>query len=215
MDFVQLVSFIAVTLTVCMFMAGIPACVAILRHRSVGIIPFLPFITTQVNCLVWFSYGVTTSNWSIMICNTIGGVLQVAYIIIYIIFAKPKSKPIQQTLTALVLLLTTYIYLTRYVQDAESIIRQLGLLGASITMLMYIAPLSELAEIIKSRNAGSISSALTLAQLSASSSWFIYGLLISDVYIYFPNMPGIISCLLRVYLSHQYGSGASSTGKAR
>ncbi|XP_072038794.1 sugar transporter SWEET1-like [Amphiura filiformis] len=208
-DLVQLVSPVALTLTLCMFLAGMPSCIQIAKLRSVGNVPFLPFIMTEVNSLLWFSYGLLTSNWTLIICNAVGFSLQALYIVIYITFAKPKTKTLQQTWAAFIFLLGAYVYLTRFVDSSETMISHLGLLGSSLTLMMYGSPLLEVMEVVRTGDTSCISLIMTTAQMMSASAWFLLGVLLNDGFIFGPNIPGIISGLARFLCLYIY-RGAKS-----
>ncbi|XP_051849848.1 sugar transporter SWEET1 isoform X3 [Antechinus flavipes] len=60
------------------------------------------------------------------------------------------------------------------------------------------------AKIIQTKSTQCLSFSLTVATLLASASWTLYGLHLRDLYIMVPNIPGILTSLVRLGLFWQY-----------
>ncbi|XP_070622196.1 sugar transporter SWEET1 isoform X1 [Erythrolamprus reginae] len=97
-------------------------------------------------------------------------------------------------------LLFGYAYFSLMVPDPVTRLAQLGLFCSVFTITMYLSPLADLIKIVKSRSTRCLSFPLTVTTLLASASWTFYGLLLEDLYIAIPNMPGIATSLLRFWL---------------
>ncbi|XP_051849846.1 sugar transporter SWEET1 isoform X1 [Antechinus flavipes] len=109
-----------------------------------------------------------------------------------------------QTAALLGLLLLGYTYFQLLVPDWTSRLRQLGLFCSIFTISMYLSPLADLAKIIQTKSTQCLSFSLTVATLLASASWTLYGLHLRDLYIMVPNIPGILTSLVRLGLFWQY-----------
>ncbi|KAM5257013.1 sugar transporter SWEET1 isoform 3-T3 [Ctenodactylus gundi] len=146
----SLLSGACVIFTLAMFSTGLSD----LRHmqmtRSVDSVQFLPFLTTDVNNLGWLSYGVLKADWTIIVVNTVGAVLQTLYILAYLHYCPQKAKAIQ------------------------------------------------------TKSTHRFSFSLTIATLLSSASWSLYGFQLSDPYITVPNLPGILTSFIRLWLFWKY-----------
>ncbi|KAM4861764.1 sugar transporter SWEET1 isoform 2-T4 [Thomomys bottae] len=172
--------------------------------RSVDSVQFLPFLTTDVNNLGWLSYGVLKGDGTLIVVNTVGAVLQTLYILVYLHYCPQKHTVLLQTATLLGVLLLGYGYFWFLVPDPEVQLQQLGLFCSIFTISMYLSPLSDLAKVIQTKSTKRLSFSLTIATLLASASWSLYGFRHKDPYIMVPNLPGIITSFIRLWLFWKY-----------
>ncbi|XP_073904035.1 sugar transporter SWEET1 isoform X2 [Castor canadensis] len=194
----SLLSGACVLFTLGMFSTGLSD----LRHmrmtRSVDSVQFLPFLTTDVNNLSWLSYGVLKGDGTLIIVNTVGAVLQTLYILVYLHYCP------QKTAALLGFLLLGYGYFWLLVPDLEARLQRLGLFCSVFTISMYLSPLADLAKVIQTKSTQRLSFSLTIATLLTSASWSLYGFRLSDPYIMVPNLPGILTSFIRLWLFWKY-----------
>ncbi|KAM5160360.1 sugar transporter SWEET1 isoform 2-T2 [Callospermophilus lateralis] len=193
-----LLSGACVLFTLGMFSTGLSD----LRHmqmtRSVDSVQFLPFLTTDINNLSWLSYGVLKGDGTLIVVNAVGAVLQTLYILVYLHYSP------QKTATLLGVLLMGYGYFWLLVPDQEAQLQQLGLFCSVFTISMYLSPLADLAKVIHTKSTQCLSFSLTIATLLTSSSWSLYGFRLKDPYIMVPNLPGILTSFIRLWLFWKY-----------
>ncbi|NXY11352.1 SWET1 protein, partial [Pteruthius melanotis] len=202
----------------------------ILATKSVENIQFLPFLTTDANNLSWLGYGCLKGDGTLITVNAIGAALQTLYILVYLYYSPAKVGqgpgamwrmedphpyvhphpccPSQrlvllQVLLLLAVVVTGYGYFTIMV-DTGTCLTQLGLFCSVFTITMYLSPLADLAKVVRSKSTRCLSFPLTVTTFVASSSWTLYGLQLHDPYITVPNVPGIITSLVRFWLFQQY-----------
>ncbi|KAM4805006.1 sugar transporter SWEET1 isoform X1 [Urocitellus parryii] len=199
-----LLSGACVLFTLGMFSTGLSD----LRHmqmtRSVDSVQFLPFLTTDINNLSWLSYGVLKGDGTLIVVNAVGAVLQTLYILVYLHFSPQKCAVLLQTATLLGVLLMGYGYFWLLVPDQEAQLQQLGLFCSVFTISMYLSPLADLAKVIRTKSTQCLSFSLTIATLLTSSSWSLYGFRLKDPYIMVPNLPGILTSFIRLWLFWKY-----------
>jgi len=82
-----------------------------------------------------------------------------------------------------------------------------SLVAAASTLVCWVAPVLRMGSIIKRKDASSVFIPLTLAQMVNTSSWGVYGLLVSDWAITIPNFAGSVCGLLFIGLRLIYGGG--------
>uniref|UniRef100_A0A250YCS1 Sugar transporter SWEET n=1 Tax=Castor canadensis TaxID=51338 RepID=A0A250YCS1_CASCN len=200
----SLLSGACVLFTLGMFSTGLSD----LRHmrmtRSVDSVQFLPFLTTDVNNLSWLSYGVLKGDGTLIIVNTVGAVLQTLYILVYLHYCPQKHTVLLQTAALLGFLLLGYGYFWLLVPDLEARLQRLGLFCSVFTISMYLSPLADLAKVIQTKSTQRLSFSLTIATLLTSASWSLYGFRLSDPYIMVPNLPGILTSFIRLWLFWKY-----------
>ncbi|XP_058016620.1 sugar transporter SWEET1 [Ahaetulla prasina] len=196
----QLLSWSSLVFTLGMFGTGLTDLRKMFATRSVENIQFLPFLTTDVNNLSWLSYGFLKGDWTLIVVNTVGATLQSLYILVYFFFSAEKLSVLRKTTALLAVLLFGYAYFSLMVPDPTARLAQLGLFCSLFTITMYLSPLADLIKIVKSRSTRCLSFPLTVTTFLASASWTFYGLLLEDLYIAIPNVPGIATSLVRFWL---------------
>ncbi|XP_008591028.1 PREDICTED: sugar transporter SWEET1 isoform X1 [Galeopterus variegatus] len=202
--FDSLLSGACVVFTLGMFSTGLSDLRRMRMTRSVDSIQFLPFLTTDVNNLGWLSYGALKGDWTLIVVNAVGAVLQTLYILVYLHYCPRKRAVLLQTATLLGVLLLGYSYFWLLVPDLRARLQQLGLLCSVFTISMYLSPLADLAKVIQTKSTQCLSFSLTIATLLTSASWFFYGFQLSDPYIMVPNFPGILTSFIRLWLFWKY-----------
>lgn len=200
MDLLQLLSWACIVFTVGMFSTGLTDLKKMRETKSADNIQFLPFLTTCLNNLGWLYYGILKRDHTIILVNIIGALLQILYIIVYLHYTKQKRLVISQILAAGAVLACGWFYFTRILPAGEIRLNQLGLTCSAVTVSMYLSPLTDLVQIVRSENVQCLSFPLTVATLFTSTSWVLYGLQLNDRYIVVPNTPGIFTSLIRFYL---------------
>ncbi|XP_071325477.1 sugar transporter SWEET1 [Trachinotus anak] len=200
MDLLQLLSWACIVFTVGMFSTGLTDLKKMRESKSADNIQFLPFLTTCLNNLGWLYYGILKIDRTIVLVNVIGALLQFLYIIMYFQYTKQKRLVMSETLGAGIVLTSGWLYFTMFLPEGETRLSQLGLTCSVVTVSMYLSPLADLVEIVRSGNVQCLSFPLTVATFFTSVSWVLYGLQLNDYYIVVPNTPGILTSLIRFYL---------------
>uniref|UniRef100_A0A3P9KKS4 Sugar transporter SWEET n=1 Tax=Oryzias latipes TaxID=8090 RepID=A0A3P9KKS4_ORYLA len=216
MDFLLFLSWACIVFTVGMFSTGLSDLRKMRESKSAENIQFLPFLTTCLNNLGWLFYGILKKDHTIVFVNIIGALLQILYIVMYFYYTKMKRQVTLQTLAAGATLITGWLYFTTFLTEGEARLNQLGLTCSVVTVSMYLSPLFDLVEIVRSRNVQCLSFPLTVATFFTSTSWVLYGLQLNDYYIMVPNTPGIFTSLIRFYLFWKFApiNQSSPTYKA-
>ncbi|XP_063001659.1 sugar transporter SWEET1 [Elgaria multicarinata webbii] len=210
----QLLSWACLVFSLGMFGTGLSDLQQMFATQSVENIQFLPFLTTDVNNLSWLSYGFLKGDRTLIIVNTIGVVLQTLYILVYFYFSSEKRSVLLKTVGLLAVLLIGYCYFNLLVPDVPTRLARLGLFCSVFTITMYLSPLADLAKIVKSRSTKCLSFPLTVTTFLASTCWSLYGLLLEDLYITIPNLPGIATSLVRFWLFWRFPPVRENTYKS-
>ncbi|XP_033836895.1 sugar transporter SWEET1 [Periophthalmus magnuspinnatus] len=212
MELLSLLSWACIVFTVGMFSTGLSDLKKIWETKSTDNIQFLPFLTTCLNNLGWLYYGMLKRDQTIVLVNVIGASLQILYIIVFIHYTKQKKPFLSQTLFAGGVLAGGWFYFSTFLPEGETRLNQLGLTCSAITVSMYLSPLTDLVNIVRSRNVQCLSFPLTVATFFTSTSWVFYGQQLNDYYIMVPNTPGILTSIIRFYLFWKFAPSSSSPG---
>ncbi|KAK5862268.1 hypothetical protein PBY51_017680 [Eleginops maclovinus] len=211
MDLMQLLSWACIVFTVGMFSTGLTDLKKMRETRSADNIQFLPFLFTCLNNLGWFYYGMLKKDQTIVFVNVVGALLQILYIIVYLHYTKQKRLVTSQTVAAGTMLACGWFYFTTFLTEGDTRLSQLGLACSVITVSMYLSPLTDLVEIVRSGDVQRLSLPLTVATFFTSTSWVLYGLQLNDQYIVVPNTPGIFTSLIRLYLFWRFAAVSQSS----
>ncbi|XP_054903856.1 sugar transporter SWEET1 [Poeciliopsis prolifica] len=206
MDLIQLLSWACIVFTVGMFSTGLTDLKKMRESKSADNIQFLPFLTTCLNNLGWLFYGTLKRDPTIVVVNIIGALLQILYIVMYLLYTKQKRLVVLQTLAAAAVLVCGWLYFTTILTEGKARLNQLGLTCSVVTVSMYLSPLTDLVAIIRSGDVQVLSFPLTVATFFTSTAWVLYGLQLNDYYIMVPNTPGIFTSLIRFYLFRKFAS---------
>ncbi|KPP62689.1 sugar transporter SWEET1-like, partial [Scleropages formosus] len=174
-------SWTCIVFTVGMFSTGLTDLKKMRASQSSDNVQFLPFLTTCLNNLGWFYYGMLKKDATLRHVST-------------------------QTLTGIAVLCAGWLYFSVILGQGDTRLAQLGLVCSVFTISMYLSPLTDLVEIIRGGSVERLSFPLTVATMLTSTSWTLYGLQLQDFYIMVPNMPGILTSLIRFYLFWKFAS---------
>ncbi|XP_076826965.1 sugar transporter SWEET1 [Brachyhypopomus gauderio] len=206
MDFLQILSWACIVFTVGMFCTGLTDLEKMRATQSADNVQFLPFLTTCLNNLGWLYYGLLKQDGTVMLVNVIGACLQSLYILTYFRYAKEKRRVFVQTMSLVCVLAVSWVYFSAIVPRGDAQLSQLGLACSVFTVSMYLSPLADLVEIVRTRSVERLSYPLTIATFLTSTSWTLYGLQLQDYYIMVPNTPGIVTSLIRFLLFWKFGA---------
>ncbi|XP_028326514.1 sugar transporter SWEET1 [Gouania willdenowi] len=206
MELLQLLSWACIVFTIGMFSTGLSDLKKMRESKSSDNIQFLPFLTTCLNNFGWLFYGLLKSDQTIILVNTIGALLQILYIVMYLTYTDKRRRLMSQIFTAVMVLLGGWLYFSTILTDKEAQLSQLGLTCSAVTVSMYLSPLTDLVRIVRSRDIKCLSFPLTIATFFTSTSWVLYGQQLNDYYIVVPNTPGIITSVIRLYLFWKFSS---------
>ncbi|KAF1665520.1 Sugar transporter SWEET1, partial [Aptenodytes patagonicus] len=157
--------------------------------------------------LSWLGYGCLKQDWTLIAVNTIGAALQTLYILAYLYYSPAKRPVLLRSLLLLAVLAAGYGYFTLLIADMRTRLARLGLFCSIFTISMYLSPLADLAKIVRTKSTRCLSFPLTIATFLASTSWTLYGLQLRDPYITVPNVPGIVTSVMRFWLFWRYPPG--------
>ncbi|XP_042483858.1 bidirectional sugar transporter SWEET2a-like [Macadamia integrifolia] len=185
-----------------LFLSPIPTFRRITRNRSTEEFSGLPYIYALMNCLICLWYGmpiVTPGIILVATVNSIGAVFQLTYIFIFILYAEKKKKmKMLGLLLAVLSIFALIVYMSLSVLGSP--MRQIfvGYLSVASLISMFASPLFIVNLVIRTKSVEFMPFYLSLSTFLMSISFFAYGMLKCDAFIYVPN--GIGSVLGAVQL---------------
>ncbi|XWS27405.1 hypothetical protein CRYUN_Cryun26dG0112200 [Craigia yunnanensis] len=187
-----------------LFVSPIPTFRRIIRNRSTEHFSGLPYVYALLNCLICTWYGtplISYDNVLVMTVNSIGAVFQIAYIVLFIIYADKEKK-----MRMLGLLLTVFGLLAIIIAGSLQIVDKgarwifVGLLSCASLISMFASPLFIINLVIRTESVEFMPFYLSLSTFLMSTSFFLYGIFNFDAFIYVPNGIGTILGIVQLAL---------------
>lgn len=190
-DLRSLVATTAATSGIIQFLSGIPVCKKFIDSKTTGPSSPTTFVAGLLSSSLWFLYGVTISDKSTIIVNTIGVLLQFCYVICFYIYTIKKSTVLKLMAIVSTVLLLVLLYL-HYETNPEIKRYRMGLMCTCVTIMFFAAPFVDLRKVINSRSTESLPFPIILMTFLSSMQWLIYGILISDPFMEIVNVIGTL-----------------------
>eukprot|EP00744_Colponema_vietnamica_P007797 GILI01011170.1.p1 GENE.GILI01011170.1~~GILI01011170.1.p1 ORF type:complete len:209 (+),score=52.17 GILI01011170.1:35-628(+) len=154
-----------------------------MRTRSVDKLPATFFGLTMLNCVLWLSYGVIMYNLTVVSVNVLGFVSFATYLYIALSGSTSLSAFVfKYILTSIVLCIVCSLFLSSAL---------VGLLALLFNVLMFVSPLQQLMKVVQTRDTSTLSPPLILMTIANCILWCIFGELIEDRFVFFPNLLGL------------------------
>jgi len=189
--------------TFAMFSSGIPDVKQMLSARATGNVQFLPFLMCCINCSAWLIYGRLKDNQTIFFVNLVGALSQAFYMVIYILYSTMQRALMKLTILSFFIFYLVY-YMTMASFTVDEALNIFGSICCIITCLMFASPLTEIKTVIYNKSTATISYPLTITSFLCGASWTLYGLAMNDYYVIIPNLMGLSTSLVRIYLFRKY-----------
>ncbi|PIA41365.1 hypothetical protein AQUCO_02200050v1 [Aquilegia coerulea] len=179
-----------------LFMSPIPTFQRIIRNKSTEQFSGMPYIYSLLNCLICLWYGLPFVMPDIILVatvNSVGAVFQLIYVTIFIIYAEQAKKVKMLGLLLAVFGIFTLIVLVS-MKAFDPYARQLfvGYISMASLVSMFASPLFIINLVIRTRSVEFMPFYLSLSTFLMSISFFSYGMLKSDLFIYVPNGIGAL-----------------------
>ncbi|XP_031254835.1 bidirectional sugar transporter SWEET2 isoform X1 [Pistacia vera] len=191
-----------------LFVSPIPTFRRIIRNGSTEAFSGLPYVYALLNCLITLWYGtplISHNNLMVLTVNVIGAVFQLVYLAIFIGYAE-KEKKFQMFGFLLADFGLFGVIVVSSLQIADSSTRWIfvGILSSAALISMFASPLFVINLVIRTRSVEFMPFYLSLSTFLMSSSFFLYGILNWDAFVYVPNGIGTILGIVQLVLYFYY-----------
>jgi solute carrier family 50 (sugar transporter) len=209
MQLIDLCCQLAPAASIAVFLAPMPTIQNVIRDRSVGTLPLLPYSSMVASATLWTTYGVLKNEPSIWSANGVGLLLGTYYFYNFLQFA-PKAAPTlpgsQEQHVKAVIAVTVATLITAASPLPPSFI---GSVGVLLCMFMFGSPLAALKTVMQTKSAKAIPLPFAVASTLNCFLWSVAGLFkMKDINVYFPNLVGLAFSLGQVALKVKYGDGS-------
>ncbi|KAL5560459.1 hypothetical protein UlMin_036670 [Ulmus minor] len=188
----------------------------ILKNKSTEQFSGIPYPMTLLNCLLSAWYGlpfISPNNILVSTINGAGSAIETIYVLIFIFYAPKRDKAKILGLFVLVLSVFGVVALVSLLalhdKDRKFFC---GMAATIFSIIMYGSPLSIMRTVIKTKSVEFMPFFLSLFVFLCGTSWFIYGLLGSDLFVIIPNGfgCGLGTLQLILYFIYRKNKGGSN-----
>lgn len=193
-DFKQVLVTCASVCQILQFMSGILVCEKFMKKGTSNDISPFPFVCGVTSCILWATYANLINDTALIFVNIFGALLMFSYIVAYYLFAPRKGPLLKQLLIVSSVITITQVYV-HSIDELEKATSHLGIICCSVTLTFFAAPLANLAHVIRVQSSESLPFPLILMSLVVTAQWSLYGYILKDKFITYPNVLGfLLSC---------------------
>lgn len=188
-----LLSIICPLITMAQFVSPIPVVLEAVRKLDVQNLP-VPVFQSQAACnVLGMAYAIRIQNMVILASNLFGLACQTLYLCSYHYVLAANGQWIFFAVK-----LQTLFCIGLYVCTEMITLNFLGQIITLFNIVLFAAPLAKLGGILKTRNATSLPTAMTIVSAINNAVWTLYALLIEDIVVLLPSVLGFVLCFFQV-----------------
>ncbi|KAJ4719408.1 Bidirectional sugar transporter SWEET [Melia azedarach] len=182
-------------------------------RRSTEEFESLPYICKLLNAYFWVWYGIVKPN-SVLVAsvNGFGAVLEIIYVLIFLVFAPPRIKAKTAILAGVldVVFPGAAVLVTELFFDRDVQIKVSGFLSLCFSMVAYGSPLSAMKTVVVTKSVEYMPFLLSFILFINGAVWTVYAFLTKDAFIGIPNGSGFILGTAQLILYAMYWKPKSS-----
>ncbi|KAL6884605.1 hypothetical protein ACP4OV_010541 [Aristida adscensionis] len=171
-----------------LFISPLPTFRRIVRHGSTEQFSAMPYVYSLLNCLICMWYGLPFVSYGVVLVatvNSIGAAFQLAYTAVFIAFADAKHRlKVSALLAGVLLVFGLIMYVSLELFDHKTRQTLVGYLSVASLIFMFASPLSIINLVIRTKSVEYMPFYLSLSMFLMSVSFFAYGVLLHDFFIY-------------------------------
>jgi len=187
--------------TLLLYLTEIPMLKQLVMGKSAKGIQYSAILMNLVNNVVALYYGILSSTDVMKITNGVGTALHIILCLAFILVSERRGGAVSSTVGAVAFVAGAGLYLDK-IDGADERLDALGLLSTVICSLAFFIPILAVVEAWTTKNPSAISIPITWGSLICSTVWWIYGILLDNIFIQLPNIPGVgvsVAALLVVW----------------
>ncbi|XP_020234550.1 bidirectional sugar transporter N3 [Cajanus cajan] len=198
------------------FLAPVPTFYRIYKKKSTEAFQSLPYLVALFSSMLWLYYAsLKPSETTLLLTiNSLGCAIEIVYIIMFTIYATNDARNLTVKLFMVMNVgSSALIFIVTYFSMHGSLrIQVVGWICVTISVGVFAAPLSILAQVIRTKNVEFMPFYLSLFLTLSAITWFFYGLFLKDICIAIPNVLGFTLGLLQMLLYGIYRNRGSNNG---
>ncbi|KAG9149816.1 hypothetical protein Leryth_023646 [Lithospermum erythrorhizon] len=192
------------------YLAPLPTFYRIYKKKSTEGFQSIPYSVALFSAMLYLYYAFIKGNSLMLITiNSVGSVVETAYLIVFMIYATKKAKMFTTKLIILFNIgaLGLIMGLTGLLVKGKLRVSMVGWICAVFSVSVFAAPLSIMRRVIKTKSVEYLPFNLSVCLTLCAVMWFFYGLLIKDFYIATPNILGFTFGVAQMILYAVYRKG--------
>jgi uncharacterized protein with PQ loop repeat len=205
------VAIFGIVATQIMNLSSVPSMIDIIKAKSTLMYPTFPFSISIVASATSIIYSALSDQLIVGLSSMMTVGQCTIYESIHFYYSKRRWR-IARELALLTLLVSATIGTGILIKCTSSTRNEcrafvtywFGLVMAIVSCLRYGAQAYSFGEVIRTKNAASISPAMTYGALFASLAWTVYSVLAGDPYYLASGLAGVVSCILQIALLLKY-----------
>jgi len=176
----------------------------VVRNKSAGSKSHMPFMAMLLDTFVglWFSRLINDNIGSAL--RAVGLFLVLVYIAIMYLYSDNPQRVVRHSLAVIATFGAIAAGLILLVPTREARSNILGMINTATAIGFAASPLTEIGTVLRTRSAASIPQAMVTLLTICASSWAVYGLVLSNVWMVLPNAVNAVLGALQVALTLLY-----------
>jgi len=180
--------------TMCQYVAPIPIVLDAVKQFSAQSLPLQVFQSQAACNVLGIAYGIQITNSAVLVTNMFGLACQVVFLTTdHYVRASDTWIWYSIRLSALINCVL-YVFAT---------LTPINVLGHTITLfniVLFAVPLAKLGSILRTKNASSIPTAMTIIALANNGVWSLYAIMIQDSVVLLPSLLGYLLSAFQVFV---------------
>ena len=199
----DLFGWVGALVTICFLASPIPQFIKLIKKKIVyKSINILIILGNYISSIVWLIYGYQIKLKQITVCFSIGALISLIWIWIYLIYMGKNNKNYALIFTILLSALTFALYIVLSVIISDKKI--LGEVCFIVCSLSYISPTQLLIKVLNTKNYNYIPIYSAIISAIGYGSWTLFGLFRFNATIIIPNLVGLAFALAQIILYRVY-----------
>ncbi|XP_053632215.1 sugar transporter SWEET1 [Cherax quadricarinatus] len=190
-DYKDMIAIVATTVTIIQFLSGIDICRKIIKQGSTGNISGFPFVGGVFSTTTWLTYSILLMDVSMSVTNAVGLLLQVCYVYIYVRYCVSLTSWIA-TRRQMLLFFTIICIIQSYVffsGEAPELMKvRVGMMCCLGSIIFCASPLISLKDVFQTQSTEMLPFPLIFATFLVTGLWWLYGIVIQNSFVQYPNM---------------------------
>ncbi|XP_074646096.1 sugar transporter SWEET1-like [Tubulanus polymorphus] len=200
--------------TILMNVTGVPMVYGMLSKNDTRHVPYHFFILGFIVNSIFLAYGLSVGDFTLNLTSGFGLIMNTFYLSSYLYAVQHKTTVLTLLFVAAGFLAGLYGYVN-FVVHPSLRHEKVGFIGCIMTMMMQVSPLIQVKEFVRAESCAGMSKLMVFGGIFCASSWFAYGKLINDFYVYSPNVPGLAVSAVQIALLLIYGDAKKTKEKMK
>ena len=207
----SIIAYVPVCTTTFVQLSGIGPIIRIVKSKQTGSISAIPFVAMIICSILWLYYGFLLGNLIIFISSCIGLICGSLYFGLFVAYTTLQLRMyylkmlVASSIAVSVFIVTPLIFPI----DGHKYDKDYIAFGTSLmAVLAMCSPLASMKNVLKEKDAESMSLIMSVAIITSSVAWIVYGFLImhGNLFIVGPSVFGAVAGIIQLSLIYAYPS---------